>query len=70
MNYHQTKGREADTVVHIFRPDDYFGKETEPYETTSRLLNVAISRARQRVIVVLPSIPHPLVQPFISLRGC
>ena len=30
MNYHQTKGREADTVVHVFGPDDYFGSEVEP----------------------------------------
>ena len=68
MNYHQTKGREADTVVHVFRADDYFGRESEPFKDNSRLLNVAISRARQRVIVVLPSNPHPLVKPFTTLR--
>lgn len=68
MNYHQAKGREADTVVHLFRPDDYFGKEKEPYEGTSRLLNVAISRGKQRVVIVLPSSPHPLVEPFIALK--
>ena len=68
MNYHQTKGREADTVVHVFRPDDYFGREEEPFADTSRLLNVAISRARIRVIVVLPPTPHPLVEPFTNLR--
>ena len=54
MNYHQTKGREADTVIHIFRSDDYFGDEVEPFKETSRLLNVAISRARRRVVIVLP----------------
>lgn len=68
MNYHQTKGREADTVVHVFGPDDYFGPEVEPFENASRLLNVAISRARHRVIVVLPPTPHPLVEPFTVLR--
>ena len=68
MNYHQTKGREADTVVHLFRPDDYFGKEKEPYEGTSRLLNVAISRGKQQVVIILPSSPHPLVEPFLALR--
>ena len=68
MNYHQTKGREADTVVHVFGPDDYFGSEVEPFEKTSRLLNVAISRARHRVIVLLPPTPHPLVEPFTLLR--
>ena len=67
MNYHQTKGREADTVIHVFRSDDYFGKEIEPYETASRLLNVAISRARQRVVIILPPDPHPLVEPFTAL---
>ena len=68
MNYHQTKGREADTVIHVFRPEDYFGSETEPFAETSRLLNVAISRARRRVIVILPTTPHPLVRPFTTLR--
>ena len=68
MNYHQTKGREADTVIHVFGPDDYFGSEVEPFVKTSRLLNVAISRARHRVIVVLPPTPHPLVEPFTRLR--
>ena len=67
MNYHQTKGREADTVIHVFRSDDYFGGEVEPFEETSRLLNVAISRARQRVVVILPPEPHPLVAPFAML---
>lgn len=64
MNYHQTKGREADVVVHVFRSDDYFGKEQEPFAQTSRLLNVAISRARKRVVIILPPNPHPLVEPF------
>lgn len=68
MNYHQTKGRDADAVVHVFRSDDYFGGEMEPFEETSRLLNVAISRARHKVVVVLPSTPHPLVEPFGALR--
>ena len=48
MNYHQTKGREADTVIHVFRTEDYFGREAEPFESSSRLLNVAISRARHQ----------------------
>ena len=68
MNYHQTKGREADTVIHVFQPEDYFGPETEPFAETSRLLNVAISRARHRVIVILPPTPHPVVEPFTLLR--
>ena len=68
MNYHQTKGRQADTVVHVFRPDDYFGPEAAPYEGTSRLLHVAISRARSKVIILLPPMPHPAVRPFKNLR--
>lgn len=68
MNYHQTKGREADTVIHVFLPGDYFGREVEPFEEASRLLNVAISRARKRVVIILPPDPHPLVEPFNALR--
>ena len=67
MNYHQTKGREADVVIHVFHDDDYFGNEAEPFEELSRLLNVALSRARERVIVLLPPNPHPLVEPFGAL---
>ena len=67
LNYHQTKGREADTVIHVFRSNDYYGNESEPFEAASRLLNVAISRARQRVIVILPPDPHPLVEPFAEI---
>ena len=67
MNYHQTKGREADVVIHIFHNGDYFGRETEPFEELSRLLNVALSRARERVIILLPPNPHPLVEPFEAL---
>ena len=69
MNYHQTKGREADTVVHVFQTGDYFGSEREPFEKASRLLNVAISRARHRVIVLLPPMPHAVVHPYTMLRG-
>ena len=69
MTYHQTKGREADTVIHVFRQDDYFGRAGEPFEEASRLLNVAISRARQRVVIVMPAAPHPLIAPFASIEG-
>ena len=67
MNYHQTKGREADTVVLVFRHDDFKGAR-EPYEEESRLLNVVISRARRRVIVVLPPTPPPLVKPLTAFK--
>lgn len=65
MTYHQAKGREADVVVHVFQADDYFGRDREPYQKMSRVLNVAISRARKRVEVVLPRSPHPVVAPFV-----
>ena len=70
MNYYQTKGREADIVIHIFHSNDYFGpskRQQEPFEELSKLLNVALSRARERVIVLLPPNPHPLVEPFEDL---
>ena len=68
MTYHQTKGREADTVIHLYRQEDYFGREGEPFEEASRLLNVAMTRARKRVVVILPPDPNPLVEPFTVLR--
>lgn len=67
MNYHQTKGREADIVIHVFHDDDYFGNEAESFEELSRLLNVALSRAKERVIILLLPKPHPLVKPFGAL---
>lgn len=66
MNYHQTKGREADVVIHVFQDNDFFGHEVEPFRHGSRLLNVAISRARRKVVVLLPPTPHPLVAPLAT----
>ena len=67
MTFHQTKGREADLAIHVFNPDDFFGRSQEPFEAESRLLYVAISRARKRVVVILPMNPHPLVGPYRAL---
>ena len=67
MNFHQTKGREADAVILVYREDDWFGREEEPFPTNSRLLYVSLTRARQRNIVILPPSPHPLVSPFAQL---
>lgn len=68
MNFHQTKGREADAVILVYREDDYLANryDVEPYEEPSRVLFVSLTRARRRVIVVLPPRPHPLVRPFID----
>ena len=68
MTYHQTKGREADSAIHVYRGEDFFGREGEPFEEASRLLNVAITRARKRLVLILPHDPHPLVEPFNALR--
>lgn len=70
MNFHQTKGREADVVILSHSSDDWYGHDDEPYEEPSRVLYVALTRARHRVIVLLPPTPHPLVAPFAGLvRG-
>ncbi len=66
MNFTQTKGREADASVLVFRSDDWFGTAGEPFEEASRLLYVAMTRARQKVVVLLPPWPHDLVAPFLA----
>ena len=65
MNFHQTKGREADTVIHVYTEQDYFPGR-EPYPDASRVLYVALSRARRNVVIMLPPNPSGLVAPFLS----
>jgi DNA helicase-2/ATP-dependent DNA helicase PcrA len=67
MNLHQTKGRESDAIVAVFRPNDYYGNEATPFHSASRLLYVVLTRARQRATLVLPTYPHQLVAPFTDL---
>jgi DNA helicase-2/ATP-dependent DNA helicase PcrA len=69
MNLHQTKGRETDAVIIVFRNDDYHGTEGEPFPTLSRLLYVILTRARNRVALLLPPDSHRLVAPFASIAG-
>lgn len=69
MNFHQTKGRQADVVILSHSSDDWYGYDGEPYEEPSRLLYVTLTRARHRVIVLLPPTPHSLVAPFADLAG-
>jgi len=66
MNFHQTKGREADVVVLVYGENDYLAnsRDREPYAESSRVLYVALTRARRRVSVVLPPHPHPLIAGF------
>ena len=68
MTYNQTKGREADQTIHVFTQEDFFGFGREPFIDESRKLYVAISRARKRVVVILPPNPHALVGPYETLR--
>jgi hypothetical protein len=70
MNFSQTKGREADATVLVFDDDDYFGREREPFHEASRLLYVAMTRARKQVVVLLPPQPHALVAPPTPLLAC
>ena len=65
MNLHQTKGREADATIIVARDGEYFGRESRPYEANSRLLYVALTRARNHVTVILGRDPHPLAAPFL-----
>ncbi|MDE2744693.1 MAG: UvrD-helicase domain-containing protein [Chloroflexota bacterium] len=69
MNFHQTKGREVDQVILIYRSGDYLAdhRAGEPFVEASRVLYVALTRARKRVVVVLPPEPHDLVAPLASL---
>lgn len=67
MNFHQTKGREADVVILVYRDTDWFGREREPFPTNSRLLYVSLTRARRRNVIILPPTPHGLVAPFAQL---
>jgi DNA helicase-2/ATP-dependent DNA helicase PcrA len=68
MNLYQTKGREADATVIVLREGDFMGKETEPFPSTSRLLYVVFSRARERIIVLFVGARwHPAVAPLARL---
>jgi DNA helicase II / ATP-dependent DNA helicase PcrA len=69
MNFHQTKGREADAVILVYRDGDFLApaRAREPFTEQSRLLYVALTRARKGVTVILPFAPHPLVAPFRGL---
>jgi DNA helicase-2/ATP-dependent DNA helicase PcrA len=66
MNLHQTKGREADVTVLLLQPDEFHGRETEPYPTGSRLLYVVLTRARHQAHLVVPARSHGLWQPLVE----
>lgn len=64
MNFAQTKGREADLVMLLFRQSDGLGPRRGPFDELSRSLYVALTRARKRAVVILPPEPHPFISPF------
>lgn len=70
MNFHQTKGREADAVILVYREGGFVAgwSEHEPFEEKSRLLYVGLTRARVRISMLLPPDPHELIAPFAQLR--
>ncbi len=67
MNLHQTKGREADATLLLLQPDEFHGKEREPFPKASRLLYVVMTRARERAHIVVPETVHPLWQPLVDV---
>lgn len=71
MNFHQTKGREADAVVLVYREGGWVARRQigEPFASESRVLYVALTRARQRVVILIPSDPHPFVAPLAEFMG-
>jgi DNA helicase II / ATP-dependent DNA helicase PcrA len=67
MNLHQTKGREADSTLLLLQPDEFHGRELEPFPNASRLLYVVLTRARKRAHIVVPDRVHPLWQPLVEV---
>ena len=66
MNLHQTKGREADETILLLQPDEFYGRESEPYLSGSRLLYVVLTRARHVAHIVVPPEVHDLWKPLIE----
>jgi DNA helicase-2/ATP-dependent DNA helicase PcrA len=66
MNLHQTKGREADVTILLLQPDEFHGREQEPYPLASRLLYVVLTRARYIAHLIVPPEVHGLWQPLVT----
>ena len=69
MNFHQAKGREVDQVILLYRSGDYLAnrRDNEPFVESSRVLYVALTRARHRVVVLMPNNPHQFIAPFVDI---
>ena len=64
MNMHKSKGKEFDGVVIVegeYRSVFFSDREEAPHHATRRLLRVAITRARHRVVIIRPQGAAPLV---------
>ncbi|MFI7019934.1 UvrD-helicase domain-containing protein [Streptomyces sp. NPDC050164] len=66
MNLHQTKGREADTTILLLADGEWYGHEGEPFPIGSRLLYVAMTRARHPAHLVVSANAHSLWAPLIT----
>lgn len=71
MGLYQTKGREADATIVVLRSGDYYGPERyEPFEDGSNLLYVILTRAREKIIVLIfGEDPPPLIAPLARLAS-
>ncbi|BBX01950.1 damage-inducible protein [Mycolicibacterium moriokaense] len=66
MNIHKSKGKEFDGVLIVeaqYKGVFFDGREEPPHMSSRRLLRVAITRARHKVIIVRPKGAPPLVDP-------
>lgn len=66
MNLHQTKGREADVTILLLQPDEFHGREREPFPLASRLLYVVLTRARRTAHLIVPPEVHDLWGPLVT----
>jgi DNA helicase II / ATP-dependent DNA helicase PcrA len=66
MTVNQTKGREADGTILWGRSDDYYGPHGDWRTNGPRLIYVSLTRARTRVVLLLPPDPHPLLAPLLA----
>lgn len=71
MTIHKSKGKEFDAVVLVEGAfnGQFFNaqKEMPPYEASRRLLRVAITRARHKVLIIRPhNAPNLISQAFVS----
>ncbi len=67
MNVYQVKGREMDEVLLVHLSDDSDQWDPDGMRRLRRVHYVSMSRARQRVTLVLPPHPKPFFAPYAGL---